>query len=298
MSGWQGEMPDDDETNQDPIIDLMDRLGFMPNMGELARNRLSSAMHRLGLSVDEFAARLDRMVDWEVSPDAVGSWTTETTPPGDILIAADLLVHGGFRGTGDESLGTTGADAVQELVSERFADLAGVFSSRAAFSSSLPPHVLFDGARQVSVSGLSLNLICQQYPDDRLQQLIEGGCTMRCLFLAPHGEFVRAREREEDYPEGHLSALTQMNIHILTRLRSRMSDDAQARLRIRRYDEPLRFNIVLIDGRVAVVQPYMPAVRGVDSPTFFLRRLANGHGLLPAFESVFTWLWTRGKPID
>ncbi len=92
--------------------------------------------------------------------------------------------------------------------------------------------------------------------------------------------------------------LTEMNMHILTKFRGRLSDDAQARLRIRTYDEPIRFNLVLIDRRLAVVQPYMPAVRGVDSPTFLLRRLPSGSGLMPAFESVFTWLWERGKRVD
>lgn len=291
-------MPDDDKPHQDSIIDLMDRLRFMPDMGEMARSRVSSAMQRLGMSPADFAAELNRMVSWEVSPEVVEDWTTQGTPPGDILIAVDLLVQAGFRAGDDDSLGTTGADAVQALVSERFADLAGVFSSRAAFSSALPPHVLFDGAHEIAMSGLSLNLICQQYPDQRLIPLIEGGCTIRCLFLAPYGSSIQFREHEEDYPSGHLSMLTEMNMHILTRLRSRLRDDAQPRLRIRTYDEPLRFNIVLVDRRIAVVQPYMPAVRGVDSPTFLLRRLASGHGLFPAFETVFTWIWDRGKPVD
>jgi hypothetical protein len=290
-------VPDDDEPDQDAVIDLAS-LGFMPDIGEMARNRISSAQQRLGLTIEEFAAELNRMVDWEVLPEAVRSWSTQTTPPGDILIAADLLVQHGSRRLDDESVGTAGADVVQELVAERFADLAGVYPSRASFSSALPPHALFDGAHDVSVAGLSLNLVCQQYPEQRLRQLVEGGCVMRCLFLVPYGSSVQSREHEEDYPPGHLSMLTEMNMHILTKFRGRLSDDAQARLRIRTYDEPIRFNLVLIDRRLAVVQPYMPAVRGVDSPTFLLRRLPSGSGLMPAFESVFTWLWERGKRVD
>jgi hypothetical protein len=289
-------LPEDDKPDQGRVIDLAS-LGFMPDMGEMARSRIASAQQRLGMTTEEFAAALDRMVDWEVSPEAVERWSTASTPPGDILIAVDLLVQHGSRTLDDDSLGTTGADLVQELVSERFADLAAVYPSRAAFSSALPPHVLFDGAQDVSIAGLSLNLICQQYPDRQLERLIEGGCTMRCLFLVPYGGSVQNREREETYPPGHLSMLTEMNMTILSRLRSRLSDDAQARLRIRDYDEPLRFNIILIDQRLAVIQPYMPAVRGVDSPTFLLRRLRSGSGLMPAFESVFTWLWDRGRPV-
>lgn len=290
-------MPDDEKPDRGPIIDLAS-LGFMPDFGEMARNRIASARQRLGMTAEEFAAELDRMVPWDVSPEAVNSWSSQSTPPGDILLAADLLVQQGSRGRDDESLGTTGADIVQELVAERFADLAGVYPSRAAFSSALPPHALLDGARDVSMVGLSLNLVSQQYPVQRLKDLIDGGCTMRCLFLAPYGNSTQAREDEEGYPPGHLSGLTEMNIMILNRFRARLSDEAQPRLRIRTYDETLRFNILLIDRRLAVVQPYMPAVRGVDSPTFLLRRLSNGHGLMPAFESVFAWLWERGKPVD
>jgi hypothetical protein len=288
---------DDEGNDQNPIIDLAS-LGFMPDMGEMARNRISSAQQRLGITVEEFAAALDRMVEWDVSPEAVKSWTSVATPPGDIIIASDLLVQHGSNRLDDDSLGTTGADVVQELVAERFADLAAIYPSRATFSSALPPHVLFDSAHDVSIAGLSLNLICQQYPDQRLQQLIEGGCTMRCLFLAPYGNSIQWREQEEEYPPGQLSMLTEMNIHILTRLRSRLTDVAQPRLRLRTYDQPVRFNIVLVDGRVGVIQPYMPAVRGVDSPTFLLHRLPSGQGLMHVFESVFNRLWERGKPID
>lgn len=290
-------MPDDKD-DQDPIIDLMGRLGAAPDLGEMARSRVSSAQQRLGMSDEEFAAELDRMVEWDVLPEAVRSWTTKITPPGDIVMAADLLVLRASKATDTASSGIGEGHVVHEPAIERFADLIATFPSRAAFTSAMPPHQLFRGAQDVSISGLSLNLICQQYPDQHLRELIEGGCAMRCLFLRPYGESVQAREHEEDYPPGHLSMLTEMNMHILTRFRSGLSDAAQPRLRIRTYDEPLRFNIVLIDRRLAVIQPYMPAVRGVDSPTFLLRQLPSGQGLTPAFERVFTWLWDRGKAAD
>jgi Domain of unknown function (DUF5919) len=290
-------MPDDKD-DHDPIVDLMGRLGAAPDLGEMARSRVASAQQRLALSDDEFAAELDRMVDWDVSPEAVKTWTTKTTPPGDIVVAAELLVLRASGGTDQASVGIGEGHVVHGPAGERLADLIATFPSRAAFTSAMPPHQLFQRARDVSISGLSLNLICQQYPDQQLRELIEGGCTMRCLFLLPYGESVQNREREEDYPPGHLSMLTEMNMHILARLRSGLSDAAQPRLRIRTYDEPLRFNIVLIDRRLAVIQPYMPAVRGVDSPTFLLRQLPSGQGLMPAFETVFGWLWDRGKPAD
>ena len=45
------------------------------------------------------------------------------------------------------------------------------------------------------------------------------------------------------------------------------------------YDEPVRFNIVLIDSRLCVAQPYLPTDRGVDSPTFLIRRRPDEEGI-------------------
>ena len=240
-------MPDD-ESKPGPIIDLTSHASFRLDLGEHARRRLASAQHRLGMTLEDFAATLNEMVEWEVSAEVVNSWTKDITPPGDVLLAADLLVRRGDRGSGDD-FGTAGTDLLEDLISERFADLTGVFPSRAAFASAVPPHVLFDGAHEISMTGLSLNLLCQQYSEQRLQNLIESGCNIRCLFLEPYANAIEAREREEDYPPTHLSMLTEMNIHILKRLRSRLSDDGQARLRLRTYDEPVRFNIVIVDRR-------------------------------------------------
>jgi hypothetical protein len=61
----------------------------------------------------------------------------------------------------------------------------------------MPPHALFDVARSIRVAGLSLSLICQQYADHRLVQHLNGGATLRCLFLDPNGEAVNAREEEQ-----------------------------------------------------------------------------------------------------
>ena len=87
----------------------------------------------------------------------------------------------------------------------------------------MPPQRLFAGATKIDAAGLSLNLLCQQYADQDLGALIEGGTSVRCLFLAPYGTSIAEREREEGYPAGHLSALTEMNQQILLqRVRERL----------------------------------------------------------------------------
>ena len=73
--------------------------------------------------------------------------------------------------------------------------------------------------------------------------------------------------------------------------------DARQRLQIAIYDEPIRFNVILIDDLVGIIQPYLPHQRGVDSPTFVVRRRWPELGLFPMFEAVFSALWAGGKPL-
>ncbi|MGH2709498.1 MAG: DUF5919 domain-containing protein, partial [Actinomycetota bacterium] len=183
----------DDRSDGDPgepqadVIDLAARGRFKPDVGKLACRRLASARQRLGWTRAQLAVALDEMVSWTVSAEIVESWETGAIPPGDVLIAVDLLVQRGMADPPSESSGSVGANVLDDLISDRFGDLVEVFPSRAAFLSALPPHALFDRATDISIAGLSLNLVCQQYSGQRLRRLIEGGSRMRCLFLAPHG---------------------------------------------------------------------------------------------------------------
>jgi hypothetical protein len=181
--------------------------------------------------------------------------------------------------------------------SGELADVAAVYTSRAEFVAKLPTAVLLDGATDVRAAGLSLNALCQHYPDESMRRLIEDGASVRCLFLDPQGDAIRVREREERHSPGALSALTELNIGTLVdRVRPRLSLAARDRLEVRVYDETVRFNILLIDGRIGVVQPYLPESRGTDSPTLVLDPTRDAAGLYPVFEQVFESLWERGKP--
>jgi transcriptional regulator with XRE-family HTH domain len=178
------------------------------------------------------------------------------------------------------------------------ADVTAVYASRSEFTSRMPPHVLFDGAKRVWAAGLSLNLLCQQYADGSLRQLVTDGAHLRLMFLDPEGTAVTAREQEEGYPAGHLASLTRLNIQNLIRhVRDVLPDEHRANLQIAVYDETLRFNIVLVDEHLCVAQPYLPDSRGVNAPTFVLDRRAATHGLYPVFEQVFTALWQRSRPL-
>jgi Domain of unknown function (DUF5919) len=223
-------------------------------------------------------------------------WTAEElfAPSSD-----ELLTRGAARMPDNEpEAGDPPRLDVDQLIADRFSDVSAVYATRSEFVSAMPPHTLFDSASKIRACGLSLNLLCQQYAEQSLRRLAEGGTEIQCLFLDPDGTAIQDREREEQYPDRHLSELTRINIMTMReRVRDHLTPDARQRFQIAIYDEPIRFNIILIDDLVGIVQPYLPHQRGVDSPTFVVRRRWPELGLFPMFEAVFSALWAEGKPL-
>ncbi|GAA3472071.1 DUF5919 domain-containing protein [Nonomuraea roseola] len=193
---------------------------------------------------------------------------------------------------------TTSAGCADETgPGPQMADVSAVFSSRSAFSAAFPPSTLFDGAKEISAAGLSLNVICQSYPDHQLKRLLESGTRIRCLFLDPAGSAIKAREDEERYTDGTLTTLTALNISMLSRLKARLTPEAAERLELHVYDETIRFNILIVDHATCVVQPYLPQARGVDSPTLVITDNTAADGLFPVFDQVFNEMWERSKSV-
>lgn len=276
------------------VIGLRSRAGYRPDMAALARQQVASARRRLALSPHEFAEVLASLLGWLPTAEMVDSWETTVAPPGDVLLAAGVAIQATPREAGDRA----DPDVVTQLVGRRFADVEAVYPTRSEFAAQMPPHALFDNAREIRTAGLSLNLLCQHYADDRLRTLIAAGTVVRCLFLNPAGEATKAREREEEYEPGHLAALTDLNISILRqRVRQRLPEEARPRLMIATYDETIRFNLTLVDNDLAVVQPYLHAARGVESPTLLIRRRSSASGLYSTFEQTFEWLWGRSTAL-
>lgn len=176
-------------------------------------------------------------------------------------------------------------------------DLSAVFTSRSEFTHRFPPDEILKEAKDLRAVGLSLNILCHHFGDRRLRSLLDAGGNLRCLFLDPYGDAIKAREQEEGYSAGLLSSLTVFNLQVLERLRLQLSGDAQSRLQVHIYDEPVRFNIIIVDHRMCIAQPYLPVVRGVDSPTFVIERRDGEAGLFSVFEQVIDTLWDRSKPV-
>ncbi|MFB4272257.1 DUF5919 domain-containing protein [Nonomuraea sp. GTA35] len=127
--------------------------------------------------------------------------------------------------------------------------------------------------------------------------LLDSGTRIRCLFLDPNGQAIRAREAEEGYTDSTLTTLTALNISMLTRLRDRLETTSAQRLELHVYDETIRFNVIIVDRALCVVQPYLPQARGVDSPTFVITDNTAAEGLFPLFDQVFRDMWERSEPV-
>lgn len=281
-------------TKTGEVIELRSRSGYRPDMGALARQQIASARNRLGLTPAEFAEVLQPVLGWAPSAAMIESWEDSVVPPGDVILSVGLAAQSAPREPADRS----DSDLVSQLLGSRFADVEAVYATRSEFTARMPPHTLFGGASDIKAAGLSLNILCQQYADESLRSLIENGANVRCLFLAPDGAAIKAREREEGHEPGHLSSLNHLNIQILVqRVRERLAEPVRDRLAIATYDETIRFNITIVDGAVAVVQPYLYAARGIEAPTLVLHRRDTVSGLFRAFEETFSWLWERSTRV-
>jgi tetratricopeptide (TPR) repeat protein len=74
------------------LVDLRNHGRYRPNVVGLACGKVIAARQRLGLSHDEFAAALSRLLTWEVSVNLVRAWENMTAPPpGDVGAACDVL---------------------------------------------------------------------------------------------------------------------------------------------------------------------------------------------------------------
>lgn len=267
---------------------------------------LRRAIERKGYSIANFAKQVG------VSSRAVDNWLNGTRQPypahrqkaaDELDTPADILWPDAFTPLDDnpaDDLASVNDRAGLDPSADHLpgtADLTAVYLSRPEFLRMHTPDHLFGSATSIDLCGLSLNLLCQQYPDTEIARLLRSGTAIRCLFLEPGGKYIREREVEEEgHSPGLLADLTRVNMNTLQRIRDRLPEAAATNLHIRTYDEPIRFNIAVIDNTTCIVQPYLPRARGVESPTLVIEKNDNIAGLFAVFSTVFDYLWERGQP--
>lgn len=204
---------------------------------------------------------------------------------------------------GPVSVETVEVEEVRPSKTERtsarcFEDLSKAFIGRTEFMSEVPLYEIFESASRIRASGLSLNLLTQGYSDKQIKRLVEQGTRFQLLFLNPQSDAMKSREDEEGYHHGFLGGLTEMNIKIMReRVRDHLDPAIWDRFAIALSDDIVRYNIILVDDRFGVFQPYLPEARGVDSPTFVMETQSPDSGFFHIFDQVFTSLWKRATVI-
>lgn len=176
-------------------------------------------------------------------------------------------------------------------------DVARAYASRSAAAENVGMFELLKAADTVRLAGISLNFICQQVSAPAVLKVLAKGTNICALFLDPDSTAMLQREHEEQHAPGTLATLTRINIAHLGGVRKlARSRGLAGALEIGLTGETPRFNMSIFDEDLCVVQPYMPVLRGVDSPTLVLARRSD-QGLTQAFLDSFDGLWASRTQI-
>jgi hypothetical protein len=101
----------------DSVIHLRTRRSYRPDLVSLACARIQAARKLSGLSLAAFAAELEPLLGWAPAADLVRTWETEVAPPGQVVIACEVVSSRPpqpHQGSGDEV-----AAAVQEAEADQ-----------------------------------------------------------------------------------------------------------------------------------------------------------------------------------
>jgi hypothetical protein len=141
------------------LVSLRDNGRYTPDVKGLACGKVAATRARLGLTADEFARELSRLLSWEPAPDLVRSWErAAAAPPGDVLAACDILAPP------DPSMRT---DEVAIAVSEAETDRAQLLADPAPSAMS----ALWDEVRHLACSHRTPQDAFRAARDVRLQAL-------------------------------------------------------------------------------------------------------------------------------
>jgi tetratricopeptide (TPR) repeat protein len=91
------------------VVGLWAHHRYRPDPASLACRRVAAARQQTGLSRTEFAAALRQLLPWAPTPELISSWETDVPPPGDVVVACDLVAHQvAAAGTPVEAAGYSG----------------------------------------------------------------------------------------------------------------------------------------------------------------------------------------------
>jgi hypothetical protein len=209
--------------------------------------------------------------------------------------AADISSPSGHSPSSDP-IRTPFASFYRDPTADDCGDLVRAFATRADAESSLKLSRLIEQAEIIEASGISLNVLSLQTNTQKIQDMLSRDARIHALFLDPESEAMQRREAEERHRPGKLARLTQLNIDSILDLRESLPPKAKDNLAIRLNSEPVTNNMLFLDGRLCVVQPYLTNGRGIDCPTFVLVNRFND-GIFNIYHQTYSHLWELGRPL-
>jgi hypothetical protein len=73
------------------VVDLRGRRGYRPDVASLACSKVAATRKQAGLSEAAFAAALEPLLGWSPAPDLVRTWERDVPPPGQVVVACEVL---------------------------------------------------------------------------------------------------------------------------------------------------------------------------------------------------------------
>lgn len=210
--------------------------------------------------------------------------------------AATEISHPSGYSPSSDPTRTPFASFYREPTADDCGDLVRAFATRADAESSLKLGRLIEQAEIIEASGISLNVLSLQTNTQKVQDMLTRGARIHALFLDPESEAMQRREVEERHRPGKLARLTQLNIDSILDLRESLPPKVKDKLAIRLNSESVTNNMLFLDGRLCVVQPYLTNGRGIDCPTFvFVNRFNDG--IFNIYHQTYSHLWELGRPL-
>jgi DNA-binding transcriptional regulator YiaG len=278
------------------VVSLRAHSGYRPDFRALATGQVSAARSKLRLTHEEFAELLGGMLGWIPSAEVVKRWEQGIIPPGDVVLAAAVLLQ---AVPGDVLTLPLSPDA------ER----------RAGLMSAIGPALVHDASEEVTpyadrglitrqqwnetirgatsdlwLSGMAeFGYASDDEVPDILAEAAAGGCCVRILLLNPDAPVTKEIDGDEGSPPGTLA----------TRILAALARFGQMRracgegMVIRIYDGYPTASIVRGDDKM-LVTPYLRFFIGSNSPTLELHADLAAK-MFSRYSRHFENTWTTAK---
>jgi hypothetical protein len=250
-----------DQAKPSNVFSLHANTNYRPDMRALACEQFAAARARLNQSPEEFAETLAEYLDWAPGPGAIRSWESTVAPPGDVLLAANLVSHGNV----DHTIPTAHAVAGDP-------DIRAAYATRRHIARPEWQDIIAGRTEHIWLYGMAE----QGYANDDdvpaiLEQATAQGCDIRILLLDPDYSAITEIDADEGNPPGTLAARIRGSLFRFDRMAKRCG----GRMQVRTYRTPPTVSIVRGDSHM-LFTPYLRSLTGGDSPTYRLEATPGG----------------------